>query len=86
MGLSQKKLADELGISPVRLYNWEHNRHSPSIDRVADICRILEVSPDDLLDIHLEQKKLTRKEKAVIQGYRNKDDFQKAVDKLLETE
>jgi transcriptional regulator with XRE-family HTH domain len=84
VGLSQKDLAVKLGVSSVRLNNWEHNRHSPSIEYLAKICIILKISPDDLLDIHYEQDKLTSKEKAVIQSYRGKSNLQDAIDKLLE--
>ena len=85
-GMSQKDLAFQLSISPTRLYNWESNRNEPSIDYLKDICEALNITPDDLLDTYLDNEKYTQKEHTIIASYRNKVDFQKAIDALLDVE
>lgn len=81
--LSQKKLAKSLGIGNARLSNWEKGINRPDVDYLADICRELDVSPSELLDVKLPHESLNEKERDVIKAYRSKPEFQKAVDRLL---
>jgi|GEM_PF-1915969 len=84
--LNQRELAEKLGISPSRLFNWENNRHAPSVEHVAKICAALDVAPDELLNIHIKQETLSKKELAIVQNYRRKAEVRKAVDILLGVE
>lgn len=47
--LSQKELADRLGVSPQAVSKWETDRACPDIAFLWPLCRILSVSTDQLL-------------------------------------
>ena len=72
-GFSQKELAQKIGVSNSRVSNWEQGINRPDADILADICKALNVSPEDLSD----------QERKVIMAYRTKPDLQKAVNILL---
>lgn len=82
-GISQKELADAIHISNNRLSNWEQGINRPNADILADICLALNVSPSELLDVHLETDTLSNKERCVISAYRSNPELQKSVDILL---
>lgn len=82
-GISQVQLAEKLGISNSRVSNWEQGINRPDADILADMCRVLEVSPSELLDVRLSSDELDEKEKQVIKAYRSKPELQQAVDILL---
>lgn len=81
--LSQKALADKIGVSNSRISNWEKGINRPDADILADLCVALEVSPSELLDVRLSTDELTDQEKKVIQAYRTKPELQQAVNILL---
>lgn len=82
-GLSQKQLAKLIGVSNSRVSNWEQGLNRPDADIIADICRALQVSPSDLLDVRLSPDELNDQERKVIKAYRTKTDLQQAVNILL---
>ena len=82
-GLSQKELASRLGISNSRVSNWEQGINRPDADMLADICRVLEGSPSDLLGVTLTDDEFSSEERALIAAYRAKPDVQQAVKILL---
>ena len=82
-GLSQKELASRLGISNSRVSNWEQGINRPDADMLADICRVLEVSPSDLLGVTLTDDEFSSEERALIAAFRAKPDVQQAVKILL---
>ena len=82
-GMSQKYLADLIGVSNSRVSNWEQGINRPDADTLAELCRALRVSPSDLLAVHLSENDYTDHEKKVIQAYRQQRDMQAAVDRLL---
>lgn len=82
-GLTQKQLADKINVTKSRVSNWEQGINRPDADILTDICRVLNVSPSDLLNVHLSSDDLTARERKVIQAYRNKTTVQNAVDILL---
>lgn len=81
--LTQKQLADLIGVSNSRVSNWEKGINRPDADIIADICRALDVSPSVLLNVRLSTDELNDKERKIIKAYRVKSDLQKAVDILL---
>ena len=81
--ISQKDLAQLLGISNSRVSNWEQGINRPDADMIADICLALHISPSELLDVKLPQGEYSSHEKIVIEAYRNKPELQHAVDVLL---
>ena len=81
--LSQKEFAKLIGVSNSRVSNWEQGINRPDADLLADICRVLNVSPSILLDVHLTDDELSNQERKVIKAYRSKTDLQQAVNILL---
>ena len=84
-GLSQKEFAELIGASNSRVSNWEQGRNGPDADILADICRVLKVSPSELLDIHLSDSddELNAHEWKIVRAYRQKPELQQAVNILL---
>lgn len=82
-GLSQKELAQKIGVSNSRVSNWEQGINRPDADILADICKALNVSPSELLYVRLSPDDLDDQERKVIMAYRTKPDLQKAVNILL---
>lgn len=81
--MSQKQLADKIGVSGSRVSNWEQGLNRPDVDILASICIALNVSPSDLLDIHLDTNEFTAHERNIITAYREHADLQHAVNILL---
>ncbi len=81
--LSQKQLAELIGVSNSRVSNWEQGINRPDADILAEICRALQVSPSELLDVHLMDGEITEQERKVLQSYRAKPELQQAVNILL---
>lgn len=81
--MSQKDFAEKIGVSNSRVSNWEQGINRPDVDLLKKICEILNVSPSELLDVHLDTEELTEHEKQLIRNYRMKADLQKAVNILL---
>lgn len=82
-GLSQKELADLIGVSNSRVSNWEQGINRPNADIISDLCRALDVSPSELLDIQISTDNLNEQERKLISAYRNKPELQEAVNILL---
>lgn len=83
---SQKEFSEKIGVSNSRVSNWENGLNRPDCDLIRRICQVLQVSPSELLDIHLDTDELTEHEKKLIKNYRIKIDLQKAVNILLNIE
>ena len=50
-GLSQKELADMLGVNSNTVSRWETGMSIMTVDKLIEITRILEVSSDFLIGI-----------------------------------
>ena len=81
--LSQKDFAALLGVSASRVNNWENGVNRPDVDILADICRTLNVSPSELLDVRIDPEEISAQERKVIMAYRTKSHLQQAVNILL---
>ncbi len=82
-GLSQKQLAEAIGVSNSRVSNWEQGINRPDADILAALCVALKVSPSLLLGIPLSVDELSKQEWNVIKAYRSKPELQQAVNILL---
>ncbi len=82
-GLNQKEFAKLIGVSNSRVSNWEQGINRPDADILVDICKALNVSPSELLDVRLSSDELNDQERKVIMAYRTKAELQKAVNILL---
>lgn len=85
-GYSQIELAQLIGVSNSRVSNWEQGVNRPDADILVDLCKTLNVSPSELLDVHLKDDELNDIERKVINAYRAKKDLQSAVNILLGVE
>ena len=83
-GLTQEQLANMIGISKGRVSNWEQGINRPDADVLADICVALNVSPSEILNVHLSGDDYSDHERKLISAYRSKPEMQKSVDLLLE--
>ncbi|MBQ7502290.1 helix-turn-helix transcriptional regulator [bacterium] len=81
--LSQKEFAKAIGVSGSRLSNWEQGINRPDVDTLALICKVLQVSPSELLDLDIEVDSLSDIERRLVREYRRRTDLQKAVNILL---
>lgn len=82
-GMSQKEFAQRINSKNTAVSNWEKGLTRPDVDTLSDICSVLEVSADDLLDIKLTPGNLTAHEHKLIMEYRRKLEMQLAIDTLL---
>ncbi len=86
LGISQKELAERIGVSNSRVSNWEQGINRPDADILSKLCSSLQTSPSLLLGMKLTKDELTEKEWKVIRAYRSHTDVQKSIDILLEIE
>lgn len=49
--MTQMNLADEMGVSYQAVSNWERGSSMPDIGKLEELCRILELSLDQLLGV-----------------------------------
>ena len=49
--LSQKEIAEKLGINPSTISKYVRQDKFPAIDTFANLCDILDVSSDDILGL-----------------------------------
>ena len=87
-GFSQRELAQQLGITPSRISNWEQGANCPTIDILFEVCRVLHVSINDIYGVYPDSEMmLSYSEQQHIQKYRNLDDHgRETVDLILERE
>ena len=50
VGLTQRELAERLGVTNKAVSKWETGGGLPDVGMLKDLCRILEISVDELLD------------------------------------
>ena len=50
--LSQKEIAEKLGINPSTVSKYIRLNKFPAIDTFANLCKILDVSSDDILGLN----------------------------------
>ena len=81
--MTQKQLAERIGVSNSRVSNWEQGLNRPDADILAAVCVALDVSPSLLLGIRDTGDDLTEQERRVLKAYREKDDVRQAVHILL---
>ena len=74
-GLSQNAFGKAAGIAPSTISDWKRKGHNPSADKIMDICRVLEVSPEALLtgkgidEADIPEPKLDYKSKELLVEY-----------------
>jgi transcriptional regulator with XRE-family HTH domain len=46
--LTQKALADQIGVHPRLVSSWEQGRYRPSMEHLRRICEVFEIGPEEL--------------------------------------
>ncbi len=54
--LTQGELAEKLQVYQKDISRWERGERTPSLEMFAKICRILNVSADEILDIEKSEE------------------------------
>lgn len=49
--MTQQELAEAVEVCQKDISRWENGKRTPGLDSLVKICRALEVSADDLLEI-----------------------------------
>lgn len=84
--LTQKQLAERLGVSHTAVSNWESGNNSIDIDTLYNACEVFGVTLNDMYGKFSMADSLTDHERKVISAYRESPDMQAAVDRLLNVE
>lgn len=50
-GITQKELAEMIGVRQKDISRWENRERTPSIEAFSEICKALKISADTLLGI-----------------------------------
>lgn len=50
-GLTQKELADKLEVYAKDISRWENGERTPGVPALTKICKTLQVSADELLEL-----------------------------------
>lgn len=89
-GLTQRQLAEILGVTPTRLNYWEKDKRQPDVEMIKALASALHVSADVLIGNPIPLKssfELSSAEIATIKKYRALDEHGKEmVDLVLEKE
>lgn len=84
--LTQKELADKLGIKHNSISSWENGTNSIDVEILFKICKIFDVSINDMYGKFaiLKKNEYTEHEKSVLSAYKSQpEQVKKAVDRLL---
>lgn len=82
-GLSQKDLAQRIGVTNSRISNWEQGLNRPDVDNLLLLCESLEVSADKLLGLPASLENLNEEERELVLRYRQHPDLKPAIRILL---
>ncbi len=78
LGLTQKELADKLGISDKTVSKWETGKGMPDISSIPELCKILNVSINELLlGEEISQEDLSKKTEENIMSLLNSNHKQR---------
>ena len=83
--LSQKDFADRVNRTATVISNWENGVHCPDIETMEKICKVLNVTPNELLgwSKNLEVEDYFEKEKGILieieRLNKKKDDLDKRI-------
>ena len=55
-GIKKEELADLTGVNSDEISNWEQNLTCPDVTVIADLCRALYISADELLGVDFDKR------------------------------
>ena len=84
-GIRQQELADKLGKSKSVISNWERGENSPDIDSCVELCKILQVTPNELFgwDLNIEYDKWLGEQTQILLEINKLTDKKNALDAKL---
>ena len=83
-GLTQKELAEIVGVQDAVISNWETGRNRPNVDVLKKLCTALNTSADELIGIkRKENKGLSNEAKKVAAAFEDSDDKIKQIIKNI---
>ena len=80
--LTQKDAADELGVKPYQLANYESNRSEPNIKVLIGMSKLYGVSIEQLLGV-TQEAFLESNEDLIKEQLEEREEFRKALESLL---
>ena len=80
--LTQKDAADELGVKPYQLANYESNRSEPNIKVLIGMSKLYGVSIEQLLGV-TQETFLESNEDLIKEQLEEREEFRKALESLL---
>ena len=84
LGLTQKQLADHLGVRHNSVSSWENGINSIDVETLIRACQVLEISLGEVYgQFGGSGQDYTQKEKSLVTQYRAHPELQPAVDILL---
>lgn len=57
--LSQEEVAEKLSVTRQTVSKWETNQSTPDFDKIVPLCKLYEISTDELLTGHKYEKKIS---------------------------
>ena len=86
--MTQREFANQVGIATSTVSEWKKKKTNPNVDKIVDICAVLEVTPEQLLtgkgiddeseeSSNNHERLITPQEKALLDDYHNMQDAQK---------
>ena len=54
LGISQRKLAEQMGVTDMTVSRWKTNKIQPSMAQFVEIARLLQVDIKDLLEVDFD--------------------------------
>ena len=86
-GISQAELAEKLNVSRQSVNKWENGENLPSIDKVFELCRLFDITADELIDdsiiIHRGKQMNVNISGEIKTKYFGTDGFRGEVNKVL---
>lgn len=85
--LTQKQLGEALGVSHAVISNWEKEINRPDVDMLEELCKLLDINPNDLFNMNTINNNLSDSEQQLINEYNNLDKYgKKVVNSVLKLE
>lgn len=85
--ITQQELAKKVGAKANSVSNWENGISRPDIEQVSQICAVLNVSANFLIDTSEISETITPTDKIILNKYHCLDTYgKKLMDKVLDME
>lgn len=86
--MTQREFASQVGIATSTVSEWKKKKTNPNVDKIMDICAVLEVTPEQLLtgkgiddgeeeSSNNYERLITPQERILLDDYHNMQEAQK---------